>query len=243
MPLLQDVTIVVPTRNEAANIRGFLASLPPDIALIVVDKSTDETRELIKRHRPLNTAVHDYQGTLTKARQLGAERARTSWLLFTDADIVFADDYFARLSQLLADSAPAEVLYGPKLSRDEYRLYYRGFAAGQWLSQVLRMPAASGSNLVVSAKAFHGVRGFDTQLACNEDSELAWRIKRFGYRCRFDKKLVVFAIDHRRLRRSRLLKATHTLLRCAVLYFGLLPQRWRGHDWGYWSETPPPRQP
>ena len=103
MPLLKDVTIVVPTRNEAANIRGFLASLPPDIALIVVDKSTDETPELIKRHRPLNTAVLDYQGTLTEARQLGAERARTSWLLFTDADIVFADDYFERLSQLLAD--------------------------------------------------------------------------------------------------------------------------------------------
>jgi GT2 family glycosyltransferase len=164
-------------------------------------------------------------------------------LLFTDADIVFAEAYFERLRRALADPAPADVLYGPKLSRDEYRRYYRSFAAGQWLSQLLRMPAASGSNLVVATKAFRSVQGFDTRLACNEDSELAWRIKRAGFRCRFDRKLLVFATDHRRLRRSRLLKAAHTLLRCALMYFGLLPQRWRSHDWGYWSDTSSARQP
>ena len=49
MPSLTDVTVIVPTRNEAANIARFLGSLPQAIALIVVDKSSDATRELVRR--------------------------------------------------------------------------------------------------------------------------------------------------------------------------------------------------
>ena len=237
MPASTDLTIIVPTRNEASNIGAFLASVPADVPLIIVDKSSDETRAIVRRARSKNTTVLDCEGSLTEARQLGGLRAATRWLLFTDADIVFADDYFPRLRKLLAASAGTRLLYGPKLSCDAYRLYYVSFAAGQWLSQLLRMPAASGSNMLVAAEAFAAVGGFDTRLPCNEDSELAWRIARNGYRCGFERTLVVYATDHRRLRRGRLLKAVHTLLRCSLLYFNLVPQRWRSHDWGYWSET------
>jgi glycosyltransferase involved in cell wall biosynthesis len=34
-----DVTVIVPTRNEATNIAGFLVSLPDALRLIVVDSS------------------------------------------------------------------------------------------------------------------------------------------------------------------------------------------------------------
>ena len=237
MPASTDLTIIVPTRNEASNIGAFLASIPPDVPLIIVDKSSDETRAIVRRARPKNTAVLACDGSLTEARQLGALRATARWLLFTDADIVFADDYFPRLRKLVAASESAQVCYGPKLSCDAYRLYYLSFAAGQWLSQLLRIPAASGSNMLIGSEAFAAVGGFDTRLPCNEDSELAWRIARGGYRCRYERTLVVFATDHRRLRRGRLLKVVHTVLRCSLLYLNLVPQRWRSHDWGYWSET------
>jgi hypothetical protein len=115
MPSLTDVTVIVPTRNEAANIARCLCSLPEVIPLIVVDKSSDATRELVRRIR--------------------------------------------------------------------------------------------------------------------------WRLARAGFRCRFDARLAVWATDHRRLRRGLLVKTMHTLLRCGLLYFELLPRRWRRHDWGYWSET------
>ena len=36
MPSLADVTVIVPTRNEANNISRFLASLPSELALVVV---------------------------------------------------------------------------------------------------------------------------------------------------------------------------------------------------------------
>jgi glycosyltransferase involved in cell wall biosynthesis len=236
-----NLTVVVPTRDEAANVERFLRSLPESVPLIVVDKSDDATRDIIRTVRPRNTVVLDCHGTLTEARQLGAERATTRWLLFTDADVAFAADYFASLDAALervaAHGAPEPgLVYGPKLSAGEYRGYYRALARAQRLIDLLSIPAASGSNMIVSAKAFAAVGGFDTVLRCNEDSELGWRIARAGFRCRFDPRLVVWAVDHRRLHRGRLRKTLHTVARCAALFFGLIPQRWRSRDWGYWSD-------
>jgi glycosyltransferase involved in cell wall biosynthesis len=235
---LQDLTIVVPTRDEAANIATFLASLSPEVELIVVDRSTDGTADLARRVRPRRTTVIDCAEALTVARQKGALAARTRWLLFTDADVRFAPGYFGRLAELLAASGNGSpsMLFGPKLSADEYCGHYRRLAAAQRVLSMLRIPAVSGSNMLVTAEAFAAVGGFDTALTCNEDSELGWRIARAGFAWRLDPRLIALASDHRRLRRGPLRKTLHTVFRCGALYLDLIPRRWRGHDWGYWRE-------
>jgi hypothetical protein len=48
--------------------------------------------------------------------------------------------------------------------------------------------------------------------------------------------LVVYARDHRRLQRGTLRKTVHSIARCSLLYFNLMPDRCRSRDWGYWSE-------
>jgi glycosyltransferase involved in cell wall biosynthesis len=230
-----DLTVIVPTRNEARNIAAFLASLPPQIALIVVDASTDDTAEIISRTRPEHTHLIRTHCTIPVARQIGAEAARTSWLLFTDADVVFPPGYFERMEANLA----GDCFYGSKLSRDRFIRYYRWFSYGQQLCHLCGFPAATGSNLAVRRKVLFDVGGFDPELVCNEDSDLAWRIRRAGYRVRFSSDMPVYAIDHRRLERGRMRKTLHSLARCLLLYTGLAPSRWRTGDWGYWSE---PRQ-
>ncbi len=87
--MLEEITIVLPTRNEAVNIPDFLGSLPPAVPLVVVDASDDETPKLIQSLRPHNTTLIYHPGNVTVARQLGAEAATTNWLLFTDADVAF----------------------------------------------------------------------------------------------------------------------------------------------------------
>lgn len=235
---LCELTIVVPTRNEAANIRAFLASIPADTALIVVDKSTDGTADVVRHERPRNTTVLECCESLTMARQKGAFAARTPWLLFADADVTFAPGYFDALADCLRDTdAPAlGMLLGPKLSTSDYAAHYSRLAAAQRVLAALRIPAASGSNMLVTAEAFAAVGGFDTALTCNEDSELGWRIARAGFHWRYDSRLVALAADHRRLRRGVLRKTLHTVFRCATLYLGVIPPRWRSHDWGYWRE-------
>ena len=56
MQPLEQLTIIVPTRNEAANIEAFLDSIPAATELIVVDKSTDGTAD---DRAPAPAAPHD----------------------------------------------------------------------------------------------------------------------------------------------------------------------------------------
>ena len=235
MRALSDLTIVVPTRNEAANIETFLASIPPEAELIVVDNSDDDTVEIVRRRRSSRTLVLHCGESLTVARELGARTATSRWLLFADADVRFAAGYFATLSELLDRPGAGDLLFGPKLSADDYAGHYRRLSIAQGMLARLTIPAASGSNMLVTSEAFAAGGGFDTALSCNEDSELGWRIARAGFAWRYEPSLIVFATDHRRLRRGPLRKTLHTAFRCSALYLNLIPQRWRGHDWGYWQ--------
>lgn len=232
-PPLDRVTLVVPTRDEAENIPAFVAALPPAVPLVVVDASRDATPRLVLELRPENTSVVRSRSGIAAARHLGALQARTPWLLFSDADVLLGPAFFARLAAWLARDE-VDAVYGPKLSADRYRGTYRAFAVGQRLCHAAGIPAVSGSNLAVRASVYHAAGGFDPFLSCNEDSELGCRLARRGHRVRFDPQLAVHARDHRRLARGRTVKAVHTALRCAALYSGLLPERLRRGDWGYW---------
>jgi glycosyltransferase involved in cell wall biosynthesis len=232
---LDDLTIVVPTRDEAQNIGPFLRSLPDLVSLVVVDASRDETPDLVMQQRPERTQVIRHPGSVTIARQIGAQAATTSWLLFTDADVSFAPTYFRNLQSYGDEDA----LYGPKRSLGSFTHYYRWFALGQGLSHRLGVPAATGSNLLVRREVFFAIGGFDCSLVCNEDSELGWRIQRRGYRIHFAPDLVVYERDHRRLQQGATAKTLHSLVRCALLYTNLMPSRWRTSDWGYWSRVRP----
>ncbi len=70
-----DITLILPTRDEARNVRQFLASVPAEIRLIVVDASRDETPDLIETLRPEHTLVLREPGSVTQARQRGADLA------------------------------------------------------------------------------------------------------------------------------------------------------------------------
>ncbi len=228
---IEDITIVVPTRNEKKNIPRFLNSLPDSVSLIVVDASDDGTSKLILELRPARTWVLHLKSSIAEARQIGWKLVKTNWLLFTDADVVFPRGYFDALRKYAAYDA----VYGPKLSKDRYAWYYYVFAFGQRACHRFGIPAATGSNMLVQRRAIAGAGGFDLQLVCNEDSELVWRIKRAGYRIAFAGDLKVYASDHRRLQRGLWRKTAHSIVRCLLLYFDLMPTRWRGKDWGYWS--------
>jgi len=96
-PSLPALSVIVPARNEADNLRKILPSLasacyPGPIELIVVDdNSSDETariaRNLGARVITLTDIPEGWSGK-TYACHQGAEAAEGQWLLFTDADTV-----------------------------------------------------------------------------------------------------------------------------------------------------------
>lgn len=232
MPALDQVTVILPTKNEADNIVAFLDSIPPEVHLIVVDASTDATRRIIAEHRPEHTRILADPGNIPRARQIGSDHATTEWLLYTDADVSFAPDYWEVLARL---DGRVGGYCGAKHSLDRYAAYYRWFVRGQRVATAMGIPAATGSNMLVHRQAFLDTGGFNLRLSCNEDSELMWRVRRAGHPVRFVADLVVNERDHRRLDHGATRKTTHTLARCAALWLGILPARLQADDWGYWQ--------
>ncbi|HEX8384997.1 MAG TPA: glycosyltransferase family 2 protein [Rubricoccaceae bacterium] len=218
---LEDLTVVVPTKNEAANVGPFLASLDPRVALVVVDASTDDTRVRIAALRPERTAVLEDPGNIPEARQLGLETATTEWVLFTDADMSFGADYWAAWERLRLGERVGAV-QGAKLSADrEYRFYYRLFSFGIRAASWLTVPAGSGSNMVFRRSALLAVGGFDASLTANEDIYALWTVRRAGWRVPYAGGLKVYERDHRRLRQGRARKTLHSWARSAMLMTGL----------------------
>ena len=97
------ITVIVPARNEAADIAATLHSLLsqdyPNLQIIAIDdRSTDETSAIIDtiaaQHPEKLRALHVTElppGWLgkTHAMALAARQAATDYLLFTDADVLF----------------------------------------------------------------------------------------------------------------------------------------------------------
>lgn len=103
------ISIVIPARNEEANIARLLTTLKaqstsPLEIIVVDDQSADRTAEVA---RDLGATVipgkempPGWKGK-TWACQQGAEAASGEWLLFLDADLTFLPDALARLAALL----------------------------------------------------------------------------------------------------------------------------------------------
>lgn len=236
---LEDLTVVVPTKNEAANVGPFLASLDARVALVVVDASTDDTRERIASLRPERTRVLEDPGNIPEARQLGLEAAETEWVLFTDADMSFGPGYWAAWERLRLGPRVGAV-QGAKLSADhEFRHYYRLFSLGIRAAAWLTVPAGTGSNMAFRRRALLDAGGFDAALTANEDIYALWTVRRAGWQVPYAGGLKVYERDHRRLRQGRLRKTFHGWARSVMLFTGVGAARVRRSSWGYWKDDTP----
>ncbi|MCP4246156.1 MAG: glycosyltransferase [bacterium] len=103
------VSLIVPARNEERGIRAAVSSFcnldyPSFEVIVVDDASTDGTAailsELRAEHERLHvvTGVEPPPGWLGKPHALeqGRRRAKGDWLLFVDADVVYAPDLLRR---------------------------------------------------------------------------------------------------------------------------------------------------
>ena len=232
---LSALTVAVPTKNEAANIGPFLDSLDARVALVVVDATDDDPRALIAARRPDATVIVD-EGTIPEARQIALEAASTEWILFTDADMSFGDDYWTGWQA--RDLGPkVGAAQGAKLSADDdFKTYYRLFSLGIRIMSWITVPAGSGSNMIFRRQALIDAGGFDPALTANEDIYALWTVRKAGWRVPYASGLKVYERDHRRLQQGRAKKTLHGWIRPLMLFTGIGDARVRESSWGYWSE-------
>lgn len=231
---LKELTVIIPTKNEEKNIITFLNSLPRHLKLIVVDSSSDRTRELIHITRNQNTTIIFEECNIPKARQIGAENAATEWLLFSDSDMIFDQNYFHNLEKLeISDKTGA--IMGGKHSKDKFRWYYLAYSSAMRFFSWFTIPIGSGSNMILRKSALDKIAGFDLTLSHSEDNDVLWRIRKSAYKVTYQGKLKVFEMDHRRLEKGVIKKFIHGSLRAFFLISGINRKNVQKSDWGYWD--------
>jgi cellulose synthase/poly-beta-1,6-N-acetylglucosamine synthase-like glycosyltransferase len=216
---LPSLSIVVPARDEAASIGRALGSLLtqdyPGLEVIAVDdRSADGTgavlRELAAREpRLVVLRVDDLPaGWLGKNHALwrGAERARGEWLLFTDADVVFAPDAVRRAATYAVDQDLDHLTLAPRLIARG--VFLRAFIAffgyafiTLWGAYLANDPKSSRG---VGIGAFNLIRrdvyeriGTMRALSLRPDDDirLGRRIRGFGFKQRVANGMEILAVE------------------------------------------------
>ncbi|GAB4114630.1 MAG: glycosyltransferase family 2 protein [Sandaracinaceae bacterium] len=104
------VTVVVPTRDEAASLPRCLASLGHDFTeVVVVDSGSRDGTQEIARASGATVLEFRWNGALPKKRNwtLGTHRFAAPWVLFLDADERVTPAFVAELRRVLPHSPHA----------------------------------------------------------------------------------------------------------------------------------------
>ncbi len=148
------LTVIVPARNEAANIEPLLTRLAPAVLalsaeVLVVDDSDDDTASVLAAHagecavpvRLLHREEGDRTGGLSGAVLAGLLAARGEWVLVMDADLQHPPEAAAALART-AMRHDVDVVVGTR---------YAGAGSGAGLGGVARATGSSGATRLAKA--------------------------------------------------------------------------------------------
>src|ERR1700679_1359397 len=188
MNTTNELTIVIPAKNEAKLIPRLLTSLTnqdyskmSSTRVVVADaNSTDGTSEIVLGFRDrLNVSVIR-GGMPSVGRNLGAAQAESDYVLFLDADIEPAHVSVVRRAVELAQRKQLHCVTTNILCRGGNWIdaaVYGGNNFFQYLSQ-LHHPFATGMFMLFDLKKFRDLGGFHEQVLFAEDYLLSQQIQR-----------------------------------------------------------------
>jgi len=177
------VSVVIPTRNEAAwldtNLR-ILTEIPIVSEIIVADaSSTDQTPDIALRRGCIVTDG----GRPGVGRNAGRKVATSEFILFLDADTYIDNESISQaVGVLLSDKrvAAANLRIRP-LSRNPIDHLAYSFAMSYLrVVSALGVGQGLGNALLVKAGDFDAVSGFSEEINAGEDADLLYRVQKMG---------------------------------------------------------------
>jgi glycosyltransferase involved in cell wall biosynthesis len=200
------ISVVVPTLNEEEHLGSLLSSLAeqshPPLEVIVVDGgSSDATLEVARGWGA--RAMVSAGATEFRSRNLGAQLARGSILLFTGADVVLPhrvlENIWIRFTHdpaLTAIAGPGIPIDPPWLLGIEYKIYNSIRYAVARLPGSLKRFTTSTNILAVRSAVFADLGGFEEDV--NADGRFGAKVCAYG-KTRFSYREVRARISSRRL--------------------------------------------
>src|SRR5664279_1161432 len=98
--MLDQITPLIITYNEAPNIRRTLDKLAWARAIVVIDSgSTDETLAMLRNYPQVNVIHHPFADFASQCN-FGLTKIASPWVLSLDADYELSDELVAELKSL-----------------------------------------------------------------------------------------------------------------------------------------------
>lgn len=184
-------SIIIPCHNAAATLPATLASLAAQSltdweALLVDDASTDATAALIAEAAAadprLRAVSAPRRGLPAAFNHAALAEAQGEILAFCDADDLWAPEKLARFDAAFADPAVSAVYARVAFFHSDPGRPSTVSAVAEVPLTILDLlgenPVCTMSNLAIRRTAFRATRGFDEDLARNEDLE--WLVRLVG---------------------------------------------------------------
>lgn len=182
----EDITysIIIPAYNEEALLPDTLSSLhlamdsiPHRGEIIVVDNnSTDKTRKVAEEFGA--RVIFEPHRQIARARNSGAQSARSKFLIFLDADTLLPPQLLQVAIKLLEKEGYCG---GGTLIKFDSELPFLAKVLVRfwnWLSKTGKL--AAGSFIFCLARVFHDIGGFDENIYAAEEITFSRKIKGWG---------------------------------------------------------------
>ncbi|WP_299571636.1 mycofactocin biosynthesis glycosyltransferase MftF [uncultured Williamsia sp.] len=203
-PSVDDVTIVIPVRDNQIGLDRLLGALGSAEVIVVDDGSQEPVRargaEIVRLDQSVGPAA---------ARNVGAARAQTEFVAFVDSDVVPETSWVFTLLAHFSD--PTVAMVAPRvvaLSQDggvtaRYEALCSSLDMGRREGPVVpgtRLSYVPSAAIIMRRSAFPG---FDERMHVAEDVDLCWRLTAAGWTVRYDP-IATVAHDHRTALRASL---------------------------------------
>jgi glycosyltransferase involved in cell wall biosynthesis len=183
MELSKLLTIVIPCKNEGITINQTLSLLNfqngiDGVKVIVADSSDDETTyHLENRNRDYFNLDIIQGGLPSKARNKGAERATTPFILFMDADMMILDTNLLQECMDIIMNERLDLLTTKvRTTNGKYNYVFRTFDLIQGITRYIT-PFCLGGFMLIRKSTFNTLNGFDEEAQVAEDYLLSKQIK------------------------------------------------------------------
>jgi len=174
------VSVIIPTCNSKRTIRQCLQSIRRQtykrIETIVIDRySTDGTTQIARQFKAKMLSLNTERSA---AKNLGAKKASGDFILFTDSDMDLSPEIIEECVKLCVEKH-FDAIAIPEIT------VAKGFLAK--CRKLERELYDNDPNFFLMPRffkkdAFLNVHGFDEELICGEDFDLARRYEKQGYR-------------------------------------------------------------
>jgi len=183
MELSKLLTIVIPCKNEGITINQTLTLLNfqngiNGVKVIVADSSDDGTTyHLENRNRDYFNLEIIQGGLPSKARNKGAERVTTPFILFMDADMMILDTNLLQECMDIIMNERLDLLTTKvRTTNGKYNYVFRTFDLIQGITRYIT-PFCLGGFMLIRKSTFITLNGFDEEAKVAEDYLLSKQIR------------------------------------------------------------------